>query len=708
MINLFTIKKAAVIFLLLPLQLFAQNDFSVIRKNITANLQSGLTEAAMLKQMLMYQLQQLSDGSWKDINYKDSSITQWKPAVHLDRLQVFTIAFSKADNVYAGNEGLKNSIISGLRFWHQKDPQSKNWWHNEIATPQALGEIMLLMQEAGDALPKSLQDSLVNRMKRGNPYDKTGANKLDIAIHNLYRACIIKSTTLMDSAASEAFQPIAFTTEEGLQYDNSYMQHGAQLQISSYGLVFLTGEYKVASWLQGTAFALSGDKLKLLDNYFTETFLRTIRGRYIDFNTEGRGISRPDILDKYSIAGRKNSASLMSLAKQVNPKNLKLLDAATKRISEQEKPDFGIAASHTYFWKTDYTLHVQPQYSFNVRAVSDRTKRTETGNKENILGKCLADGSTNIQRTGGEYYNIMPIWEWDKIPGTTSRDYATDQPTTVQWGENGSTNFVGGVSDGVYGVTTYNMDYNDVKAKKSYFFFDKEVVCLGAGITSSSAENITTTVNQSWLVGKVNYACEDKIENVKKVQNISNPSWIWHDSTGYFFPFAAEVTVSAQTQKGSWAAINASRSTDEIKGDVFKLWINHKAKPANAASAYIVVPDISLAAMKDFNKREVKIIENTGAIQAVKHEGLNMLQIVFNEAGTITTEGLSLAVDKPCVVLLKAIGTSSGTIWVADPTQKMKAVQLILKTTSRKEERKINCILPTGNFAGAASKVILN
>lgn len=708
MINLFTIKKAAVIFLLLPLQLIGQDNFSSIRRNITENLQTGVAEAAILKQIMMYQPQQLADGSWKDINYKDSAITQWKPSVHLDRLQLFAVAFSKKDNLYVGDEGLKTAVLSGLRYWYQKDPQSKNWWHNEIATPQALGEIMLLMQEGGNALPQTLQDSLVNRMKRGNPYDKTGANKLDIAIHYLYRACITKSPSLMDSAASQAFQPIAFTTEEGLQYDNSYMQHGAQLQISSYGLVFLTGEYKVASWLKSTPFALSGEKLKLLDSYLTETFLRSIRGRYIDFNTEGRGISRPDILDKYSLVGKNSSASLLSLAKQVNPKNAELLDPAIKRISQSETPGYGIVASHTHYWKGDYTLQVRKNYSFNVRTVSTRTKRTETGNKENLLGKFLADGSTNIQRTGSEYYNIMPIWKWDKIPGTTGRDYATEQAMTVQWGENGSTNFVGGVSDGVYGVTTYNMDYNEVKAKKSYFFFDKEVVCLGAGINSNSVENITTTLNQSWLVGKVNYSYANKIENVKKVQKICNPSWVWHDSIGYFFPAPAEVTVSAQTQKGSWAAINASRSTDEIKGEVFKLWINHNAKPANAGYAYIVVPEISLAAMKDYNKNEVKVLENTAAIQAVKHEGLNMLQIVFYEAGTISAEGLTLSVDKPCVLLVKEIGTNNSTIWMADPTQKLKEVQLKLKTTSTKEEREIRCLLPTGNFAGASSKIILN
>ena len=85
----------------------------------------------------------------------------------------------------------------------------------------------------------------------------------------------------------------------------------------------------------------------------------------------------------------------------------------------------------------------------------------------------------------------MPIWEWDKIPGVTSRDFKTDQQMTVQWGESGSTEFVGGVSDGKYGATVYDMNYNDVKAKKSYFFFDDEVVCLGAGINSEAAENVT-------------------------------------------------------------------------------------------------------------------------------------------------------------------------------------------------------------------------
>ena len=96
----FILKKATVIFLLLPFQLFAQNDFSTISQRIVQNLQEGVTEANLLKQVAGYQPLQRIDGSWSDINYNDSSITAWKPGDHLDRLKSFAIGLTKPDNFY--------------------------------------------------------------------------------------------------------------------------------------------------------------------------------------------------------------------------------------------------------------------------------------------------------------------------------------------------------------------------------------------------------------------------------------------------------------------------------------------------------------------------------------------------------------------------------------------------------------------------------
>ena len=48
--------------------------------------------------------------------------------------------------------------------------------------------------------------------------------------------------------------------------------------------------------------------------------------------------------------------------------------------------------------------------------------------------------------------------------------------------------FVGGVSDGEYGVSAMNLSHISLplSAQKSWFFFDDEVVCLGSGIESGA------------------------------------------------------------------------------------------------------------------------------------------------------------------------------------------------------------------------------
>ena len=683
---------------------YSQDVFSRVQTNIANQLLAGTGDLPLAKNVISYLPQLQSDGSWPDIEYNSNAVTKWQPGLHLERVKDFALSYIKPGNIYFQHSDLYNVIVKALRYWYSQDPKSSNWWHNEIATPQTLGEIMILMHRTKNKLPQSLQDSLVSRMKRGNIFKQTGANKLDVAIHYLYRACITRDERLMDTAVSQAFQPIEFTTAEGLQYDYSYLQHGPQLQISSYGLVFLSGEYKVASWVSGTQYALSGEKLKMLDQYLTKTFLSSIRGRYSDFNIEGRGISRPDILDKKSIAGNKGNNSLLELAKLIGGENTGLIEAAIERINQAKQASYGIIPLNTHYWMGDYTQHLRPAYSFNVRMVSDRTKRTEAGNKENLLGKLLPDGSTNIQRSGKEYYNIMPVWEWDKIPGITSRDFVTDQPTTVQWGETGSTSFVGGVSDGTYGASAYDMDYNDVKAKKAWFFFEKEVVSLGAGMNSNSPENIVTTINQCWLNGKVLAREDERTSTLKEDKTSQGFNWVWHDSIGYFFPEKENVSISSKSQSGNWNKINKSYSKDELSGKVFKMWVNQGVTPRNGHYSYITVPGISSEDMKNYDKNEIVILSNTPSIQAVAHTGLDIMVIqgVFYQAGTVDVMDIDVSVDKPCIALLKREADSI-SISVADPTHKIKEVVMLIKSTVTNSEKKLVFKLPEGPMAGSSA-----
>lgn len=133
------------------------------------------------------------------------------------------------------------------------------------------------------------------------------------------------------------------------------------------------------------------------------------------------------------------------------------------------------------------------------------------------------------------------------------------------WGVLGTSTYAGGVSDSIYGATAYAyMDTNpevNTRAKKSWYFFDNEVVCLGAGIQSTSTYPVHTTVNQCFLKDGILVDKGGKEETLANGSyTLQAPQWILHDKIGYFFPQKEEVFLTAQTQSGRWYDINTSKS----------------------------------------------------------------------------------------------------------------------------------------------------
>jgi chondroitin AC lyase len=687
------------LFIFTPALVRAQQsgDVAVIMKRVMFDLKKPLARIEKAAEKNINTM--APDGSWKDVPYTDVTMTNWLPNNHLLKLETVIQSYINKDSRYYGNDKVFDQISKAFNFWYDHDPKSSNWWHNEIATPQALGELLILMHYGERQLDAKLLSNLLDRMKRGEPEKKTGANKTDIALHYFYRALLANDLALLKFSADQLFEPIQFVHYgEGLQYDYSYLQHGPQLQISSYGAVFIIGVLKLANYVRETPYALSAQKLALFSKYYRDSYLKAIRGSYIDFNVEGRGVSRPDILRKNTEKSRLLTAQMIDIKHNEDWSN------AIARTDSVEPPSYKIEPYHRQFWNADYAQHLRPAYSFNVRMVSSRTKRSEAGNGENLLGRYLSDGATNIQLRGPEYYNIMPVWEWDKIPGTTSRDYTQDRPMTVFWGEQGSNDFAGGVSDGVYGASGYALDYDSLQAKKGWFFFDREIVCLGAGINSNTVENITTTVNQSWLNGPVG-SDKGKIGSAKTLKlNGKTPNWLLHDGVRYYFPEGGDITLSTQVQKGNWYHINNSHPKEEISGDVFKLWINHGSKPANGQYAYVVLPGVKDAEMKKFDASTVKVLANSEDVQAVYHSVLNMVQAIFYKAGTIVLPGMEITIDKPCALLIKNIN-GKPVLHVADPLQKEKTAVIRLKNLTTGETKTMQADFPQKEFSGSSLQI---
>ncbi len=641
------------------------------------------------------------DGSWGNIDYTSTEIIKWNPTIHLDRITNMLLAYTAKGGTLYADKKLFEGIVKGLTFWYKTDAKSSNWWHNEIGVPQKLG-ILLIIANYGEAkVPNDLKRNLVGRMRRGVPDEKTGANKTDIASHYFYRALLTEDIKLLSFSLEQLFEPVRLVNgEEGLQYDFSYLQHGPQLYISGYGEVFIAGVLKVALYVKGTPYALSKEKLALFSTFYRETFLHTIRGNYIDFNVEGRGVSRKDRL-------KKSEKGALADFKEIDPEHAAEWDKAMMRFSDGGAANFGVKPYHQHFWTSDYALHVRPDYTFSVRTSSSRTKRSETGNKENLYGRYLSDGATNIQISGPEYLNIMPIWEWDKIPGTTSRNYQEDRLITKNWGETGFNDFSGGVSDGIYGVTAYDLKYDSVSAKKAWFLFDNEIVCLGAGINSNTKEDVTTTVNQAWLNGSVTLSDNRKVKIGDLMDyNGDSESWLYHANTGYYFPNGAKLSLSTQKQTGNWFKINNSFPKEEVAGDVFKFWINHGKQPHDAKYAYIVFPALkSEKHLKNYNPQTVHILANTAEQQAVYQKDLKILQVVFYKPAMLETEAFSIAVDKPCIVMLKESKGNKRELFISDPLFKEKSIVVTFKDKKTGRSKNMNIELPDGPYTGSTKQV---
>ncbi|MDL2322580.1 DNRLRE domain-containing protein [Bacteroidales bacterium OttesenSCG-928-A17] len=654
-----------------------------------------------------------SDGSFSNINYNATDQTNWGPIAHLDRLKSFVLAYTLSGSNYYEDEDIFNKIEAMFSYWHTKDPRSTNWFMQQIAAPQRMGVLLILMRTGKKQIRSTLESDIITRMATiGGAPDQsgsqgTGANKVDIATHWVYRGCLTKNKTVLEKGIQQAFYPLFHTTGEGFQHDYSYLQHGQQLYIGGYGDVIAQGICYLAQYVNGTEYALSDEKFDILFSFMRETYLPVIRGQYFLYNAAGRSLSRPNAMSKSGFG------SVIELLKAVDTDNTATYDAAIKRVSGEEPASYGIEPYHAHYWRSDYTIHQRPGFTIDVRTVSTRTLRNENGNGENIKGYFLSEGATDIAVEGNEYYNIFPAWDWGRIPGTTTPALTTI-PQPGQWGTAGKSLFVGGVSDGTYGVSTYSMynyEYSSVntEAKKSWFFFDDEVVCLGAGIKSTAALQVNTTLDQSLLSGDVTVI---KTDNTNEVYTSSekgsrsfdnNLSWVLHRKVGYYLPEGGKLVVNNQTQSGSWTSINTSQGGTDSK-DVFKLWIDHGVKPTNDKYAYVIVPNVNtVEKVGTYNTDNIKILSNTEVLQAVEHAGLGIVGIVFYGPATFQyNENISIRATKGCTVLLKNITSDEITVHVSDPSASLPELSLIVETPSFTETKELKCELPTEKaYAGS-------
>ncbi len=666
--------------------------YEVYIKRVVDDSRNGIVATSTMDSWIT---SQTTGGSWSGLQY-GSNTSMSTSDNHVYRLWHLAAACSKVGHARYDNANYKNALKKGLQFWYNSNTSDKNWWYNKIYFPQKLGEILMFLREFNGFIPQNsaagidepeilslfIPTSINDITSQG-----TGANAIDIGLHYVYRGLLTKNSALLEATTNK----LETILGDNIKGDLVYHDHGPQIMISSYAWVFCNGLIRLASYMAGSpaAFDINSGNFNKVLRFIRETQISSARGNTWDFGIGGRSVSR--------INGINASMNyLEKLAEFIDPVNAGVYNDALARLKGGKPANYNVREFNKHYWASDYTQHARNEYLLTVRNTSTRTVEAETGNGENLKANYFSYGATNILVDGDEYKDIRPYWDWAMIPGTTYPHF-TSFPNRTNWGFNyGKTSFVGGVSNGQYGVSALDMDEEGIKAKKGWFFFENEMVCLGSGISYSGSTNVRTTINQTKLstgsyineVGSTNEVSQALSGSTYANTNLN---YLRNGKVGYFFPEQGNIKYTMKSQSGTWASINSlSGSSTTQSGYVLSLWVDHGVTPNNASYSYIVVPGIdSKEKAQSYNMDAIEIVENTTQVQAVYHNTLNVLEAIFYQAGSINFNGKKITTNAPCALML----ANSTELTVSSPSQDQTSVSVTLTANEQTETLTVN--LPT-------------
>ncbi|MFP4054019.1 MAG: polysaccharide lyase family 8 super-sandwich domain-containing protein, partial [Phycisphaerae bacterium] len=530
---------------------------------------------------------QKEDGTWGDVDYETKRRSGWPVSRHVDRLVHLARAYAHPDSKLHDDRKTLAAVRNALAAWVRMDLESVNWWHNQIGVPTSIAAVLLL---TGDELPADLRSDATKILARSRECrHRTGQNLVWVSRVTLAEGVLREKPELVRKAVGDILSTVKETGKEGIQADASFHQHGNQLYSGGYGRGFLDDVTATVAIVRGTKFAADPKQVKLLTRLLLDGHQWMVYREHFDPGARGREISRR--------GSDRSGRSLLEPAQRLlrldgREKELERLIARLKqcRIPSDGRREKGIAplAGNRHFWNSDFMVHRgrDRQYAgdwyMSVKMHSTRTLATESGNGEALKNWYVGCGTMTIMNDHQTYRNIWLLLDWRKLPGTTieQSDRPLPEPTWTG-GTRGKHEFVGGVSDGVYGAAAYTHDRDGVKAYKAWFFVDDVAVCLGAGIEADGNAPVVTTIDQAYLHGEPAYGTDDVAKTLEEPYAIPDETkWVTNGRVGYMLLEEGTLKLDISKKSGKWQEINRSAPASWAESaEVMTLTIDHGVKP---------------------------------------------------------------------------------------------------------------------------------
>lgn len=639
------------------------------------------------------------DGSFDGVEYFNSDTMVWSARKHIEYLRTMIKAAYSEGNKYYQNAELKQKISKSLEYWAKSGRvECDNWWEQDIGVPGVVTDILILNP---DELTDEVRDVLNEEAQKGTifnevitdriterPVSSTGANlldklvttfKIDIATENELELYDVLHLLENELRVFEKIRTDEFGEDsDGIKADYSFHQHVDQIQSGTYGDNFVKAVNQLLTSISDTKYKISDYALNQYTNFILDGQQWMMYNGYKEITTAGRGITRPE----GTVGMKTNILDAVNIL--LKYPELERYDELVK-LKENRLGETDTFNGNRHFWLSDYMSHNREGYHVGIKLASSRTKCGEVVNNENLLGYYLSDGVTTFMQDGDEYYNLMPLWDWNRLPGTTTpqgglknlNDWAEWNGEHL-WNWKGNRNFVGGVSDGMYGAAVMDYSRDGLDAHKAWFMFDDEMVALGNSINSYTDMDIYTNINQCVLDGDAIMCANGKMTKINAGDTSKKVDYILHDGIGYITNSTVDITVEEREEK--YEVINLTASYKDIteKKNVFEIGINHGKKPSNASYEYMTVFNADEEKMNSIVKdNPIQVIRNDDKVQAVYDSKNKITQAIVWKMDTIEIPGgLTVTTNKKCALIIKEIEDGSLEITASNPTNEPKDLQI--------------------------------
>lgn len=485
-------------------------------------------------------------------------------------------------------------------------------------------------------------------------------------------------------------------TEDGFKPDGSIYHH--RHNYPAYAIGGLEGAVTANYLLYGTKYQLDSVGRNHLKNAMLsmrfycnlQTWPLSLSGRHPD----GKGHLIPEHFAMMAVTG--NPGYTEKTDKELASAYLRLETKSNTKYIRQFK-QAGIVAEpspegNLTFNYSCLNVHRRENWSVSAMGFSRYLWNTETYPGANMYGRYLNYGNLQIMAGGNPVSNFgsgfnQSGWDWNHFPGTT----ATERPVSelkanvINPDKNSGNEemllsdeaFAGGLSfQGKQGIFAMKLHENpkyggNLKARKSYFFFDNRIVCLGSNITGDIEDKpVHTTLFQVALLDslapvEVNGKA---IEDFPLQKSFSAKRLTLADGlNNYFFVNNSNVLIKKTMQ------YSFDEETENPTQHLFSMAaIDHGKYPENGAYNYMILVQPNKSTLKKTSKqmssssKPYSIVQQDSVAHIVQDKCTGITAYVFFEPAKLSAKTNITSVSQPCLVM-ESIEKSRMYLSVSDP-----------------------------------------